>query len=75
MRRAGETDVEVIAPLTPSSRSVFRDLGFGAGEAEKLKLRSTLIGHIRRRMKSRGLTQSEAARAMQVSQRRRERAP
>ncbi|MBI3448033.1 MAG: XRE family transcriptional regulator [Acidobacteria bacterium] len=54
--------------MTRSSGNVFRDLGFSPEEADNLKIRSSLMGHIRRRIEARGMTQAEAARRMKVSQ-------
>jgi predicted XRE-type DNA-binding protein len=65
---AGEAARIVTAGLTRSSGNVFRDLGFPSGKAENFEVRSALIGHIRRLIESRRLTQAEAARAMRISQ-------
>jgi predicted XRE-type DNA-binding protein len=54
--------------ITRSSGNVFRDLGFGREEAEHLVIRSELMIKIEKLLKARGLTQSEAARIMRVSQ-------
>jgi predicted XRE-type DNA-binding protein len=54
--------------VTRSSGNVFRDLGFSAEEAECLKLRSHLMAHLRKLIRSRGLTQAEAAARFGVSQ-------
>ena len=54
--------------VTRSSGNVFRDLGFGREEAEHLVIRSELMIKIEKLLKARGLTQSEAARIMRVSQ-------
>lgn len=51
-----------------STGNVFRDLGFGAAEAENLRVRSLLMIKIERLIASRGWTQSEAAKALGVSQ-------
>lgn len=51
-----------------STGNVFRDLGFGAAEAENLRVRSLLMIRIERLIASRGWTQSEAAKALGVSQ-------
>jgi predicted XRE-type DNA-binding protein len=47
---------------------VFKDLGFPEEEAENLKIRSALMGHVRRMIEKRGLTQARAAKLMGVSQ-------
>jgi predicted XRE-type DNA-binding protein len=54
--------------ITRSSENVFRDLGFGREEAEHLMIRSELMIKIEKLLEARGLTQSEAARIMRVSQ-------
>jgi predicted XRE-type DNA-binding protein len=54
--------------VTRSSGSVFRDLGFRHEEAEHLAIRSELMIKVEKLLKARGLTQSEAARIMRVSQ-------
>jgi predicted XRE-type DNA-binding protein len=51
-----------------SSGNVFRDLGFSRDEAEHLKIRSTLMIHIRKLLETRGLTQAAAADLFGVSQ-------
>ena len=51
-----------------SSGSVFKDLGFPAEEAEYLKIRSTLMGHLRRIIEDRGLSQAAAAKLFGVTQ-------
>ncbi len=47
--------------VTPPGGNVFEDLGFASGEAENLKIRSTLMIAIRQIVEDRGLTQTEAA--------------
>ena len=54
--------------VTSSSGNVFRDLRFGREEAGHLAIRSELMIKIEKLLKARGLTQSEAARIMRVSQ-------
>ena len=54
--------------ITRSSGNVFRDLGFGREDAEHLMIRSELMIKIEKLLKARGLTQSAAAKIMQVSQ-------
>lgn len=51
-----------------SGGNVFRDLGFPAEEAENLRIRSLLMGHVRRIIEKRALTQAEAAKQMHVNQ-------
>ena len=48
------------------SKNVFADLGLA--DAEKLKIKTGLVIEIRKAMKSRGLTQQEAAKRMGISQ-------
>ena len=54
--------------VTRSSGNVFEDLGFPAEEAEHLKIRSTLMAHLRKLIEDRKLTQMEAATLMGVTQ-------
>jgi len=54
--------------VTASSGSVFRDLGFGAEEAQHLLVRSQLMLKIEKLLKTRRLTQAGAAKIMGVSQ-------
>ena len=54
--------------MTRSSGNVFKDLGFPDEEAENLKVRSALMGHVRRLIEKRGLTQARAAKLMGVTQ-------
>ncbi len=49
-----------------SSGNVFADLGLA--DAEKLKIKTGLVIEIRKAMKSRGLTQQEAAHRMGITQ-------
>lgn len=51
-----------------STGNVFRDLGFSAAEAENLRVRSLLMIRIEKLISSCGWTQSEAAKALGVSQ-------
>lgn len=54
--------------LIRSSGNVFKDLGFSDDEAEYLKIRSTLMIHLRKVIEERGLTQAEAAALFGVTQ-------
>ena len=54
--------------LRRSSGNVFRDLGFPAEEAEKLRIRAELMARLGRVIEDEGLTQGEAARLLGVSQ-------
>jgi predicted XRE-type DNA-binding protein len=51
-----------------SSGNVFRDLDYGAEEAEHLRIRSMLMATLTRLIEARELTQAEAARVFGVSQ-------
>lgn len=50
------------------SGSVFRDLGFGAVEAENLRLRSELMVRIADYFEASGVTQAAAAKALGLTQ-------
>ena len=54
--------------ITPSSGNVFSDLGFGENEAEHLRIRSILMGTVRKLIEDRNFTQAEAARLFGVTQ-------
>src|SRR5262245_41066188 len=54
--------------ITRSSGNVFRDLGFDEEEAEHLRLRSTLMGAVKKLIQERGLTQAQAAKIFGVTQ-------
>lgn len=54
--------------VTRSTGNVFRDLGFSPGEAEHLLVRADLMIDLEKAIRSRRLTQAEAARLMGVSQ-------
>jgi predicted XRE-type DNA-binding protein len=51
-----------------SSDNVFADLGFGAEEAQNLKIRSDLMIQLTRLIAESGLTQARAARLLGVTQ-------
>ena len=51
-----------------STGNVFRDLGFGAKEAESLRLRAELMVEVRRLIEARKLTQRSAASLLGVTQ-------
>jgi predicted XRE-type DNA-binding protein len=57
-----------VTESTPSSGNVFQDLGFSPEEAANLKVRSTLMGSIRRIIDVRGLKQGQAAELFGVTQ-------
>ena len=54
--------------ITRSSGNVFRDLGFPSEEAEYLKIRSTLMIHLRKTIDAKGMKQAEAAKLLGVTQ-------
>ena len=54
--------------ITEGSDNVFRDIGFGEVEAEYLKLRSDLMVRIEKYVKQSGMTQTEAARELGITQ-------
>ena len=54
--------------ITEGSDNVFRDIGFGEVEAENLKLRSDLMVRIEKYVKQSGMTQTEAARELGITQ-------
>jgi predicted XRE-type DNA-binding protein len=51
-----------------SSGNVFKDLGFDAGEAQHLKMRSDLMIELSHVIEDRGLTQAQAAELLGVTQ-------
>ncbi len=53
--------------VTPAGRSVFRDL-FPAEEAAELEIRSTVLRGLERWLASRDMTQTQAAKALGVTQ-------
>jgi predicted XRE-type DNA-binding protein len=54
--------------MTRSSDNVFRDVGFPREQAEHLQIRADLMIQIRKVVASHGLTQSEVAKVLRVSQ-------
>ena len=50
-----------IRHITPKGGNVFADLGFGSGEAVKLKIKAELMLKITAWIKDNGLTQNDAA--------------
>lgn len=56
------------ATITRSSGNVFEDLGFSREEAEHLRIRSALMVIVSELIKTRGLTQTQAAKLFGVSQ-------
>ncbi len=47
--------------FTPTTGDVFEDLGFPKAEAENRRVRSALMGDVRRIIEDRGMTRTEAA--------------
>ena len=54
--------------ITRSSGNIFEDLGFPSEEAEYLKIRSTLMIHLRKTIEAKGMKQGEAAKLLGVTQ-------
>ena len=54
--------------VTRSSGNIFEDLGFPSEEAENLKIRSTLMIHLRKALEAKGMKQAEAAKLLGVTQ-------
>lgn len=54
--------------VTPSNGNVFEDIGFPAGEARNLQIRSMLMLTAKQFIEDRELTQARAADLMKVSQ-------
>jgi len=54
--------------VTPSTGNVFRDLGFSKEESVHLLVRADLLIQVQKTITSRQLTQTEAARVLQVTQ-------
>ncbi len=54
--------------VSRSSGNVFMDLGFPPEEAEHLKIRSSLMIHLRKVIEARGLKQADAAELLGVTQ-------
>lgn len=54
--------------IRKSSGNVFRDLGFGAEEAENLRIRADLMIQLTKLIEARGLTQAAAAKLLGVTQ-------
>ena len=58
---------DAVGHVTPAGRSVFRDL-FPNAEAEELEIRSVLLMGLDRWLTSSGMTQTEAAKVLGVTQ-------
>lgn len=57
-----------MAVVRESSGDVFRDLGFGAEEAENLRLRALLMQELETIIRSKGITQQEAGALLGIQQ-------
>ena len=66
MKRVMETQLVDGVEVHRGSGNVFADLGLA--DVEKLKIKTGLVVEIRKAMKSRGLTQQEAARRIGITQ-------
>ena len=66
MKRVMEAQIVEGVEVHRGSGNVFADLGLA--DAEKLKIKTGLVIEIRKAMKSRGLTQQEAAKRMSITQ-------
>lgn len=58
----------MIEPITESSGNVFTDLGFDPAEAAILQMRSTLMNDLREFISTSGMTQTEAAKLLNIGQ-------
>jgi predicted XRE-type DNA-binding protein len=54
--------------ITRSSGNVFRDIGFSEEESQDLIIRSKLMRELKKRIEQLGLTQTQAAELLQVTQ-------
>jgi predicted XRE-type DNA-binding protein len=54
--------------VTPADGNIYEDLGFPPDEAQNLKIRSMLMLTAKRYIEERGMTQTQAAELMGVSQ-------
>ena len=54
--------------VTKASGNVFRDLGFSPAEARNLQIRSHMMTALRKVIAQQGLTQSQAAKRLHVTQ-------
>jgi predicted XRE-type DNA-binding protein len=54
--------------ITKGSGNVFADLGFSPAESRNLRIRSQMMTALRKFIETEGLTQSEAAKRLNVSQ-------
>lgn len=54
--------------MTKSSGNVFKDIGFEREEAENLRVRAELMSEIEKYIRRKGMTQTEAAKKLGVTQ-------
>lgn len=58
----------MLEPITDSTGNVFADLGFDAGEAAILHLRAQLMADLRDTIAATGMTQTQAAAQLGITQ-------
>ena len=58
----------IYATITKGSGDVFADIGFTPAESRNLRLRSQMMTALRKFIEKEGLTQSDAAKRLKVSQ-------
>jgi predicted XRE-type DNA-binding protein len=58
----------VTEPILESSGNVFTDMGFDSGEAAILQMRAKLMADLREYIRTRGMTQTEAAELLGITQ-------
>jgi predicted XRE-type DNA-binding protein len=58
----------VTEPIIESTGNVFADLGFDTGEAAILQMRAKLMADLREQLRAGGMTQTEAAERLGITQ-------
>jgi predicted XRE-type DNA-binding protein len=58
----------VTEPIIESTGNVFTDLGFDSGEAAILQMRAKLMADLREQIRAGGMTQTEAAARLGITQ-------
>jgi predicted XRE-type DNA-binding protein len=58
----------VTEPIIESTGNVFADLGFDSGEAAILQMRARLMADLREQIRAGGMTQTEAAERLGITQ-------
>jgi len=58
----------VTEPIVESTGNVFADLGFDSGEAAILQMRAKLMADLREQIRASGMTQTEAAERLGITQ-------